>query len=358
MAPDGTVLTAPPPAAIATPAGDGSATCADNLSIAFLGPLTGDNREIGGPIRDGAALAVREFAEANPGCHLSLKEFDSRGSQNVVADRAADIVADPSVVALVGPSFSLEVKRTGSTFAAADLLMASPSATDPQLSKNGWTNFFRGLPTDVDGSTAAGHFLADDLQATKVCVVHLDVAETAAQASLVTHALGAAAVADCSGVAQGDFTSTVQAVRSAGADAVYFSANVPASSELVTALRDGGVDAEFMFSDFSYPPHFLQAGGVDVEGSLLACTCQRPPTEFSDRFEKAMGRVPGQFSLPAYELTTTMIDGIRSGKAVDRPTMVEYFRTYDGYGFHQRYAWAPDGELVSPGVTVSRVVLK
>ena len=52
-----------------------------------------------------------------------------------------------------------------------------------------------------------------------------------------------------------------------------------------------------------------------------------------------------------------MIDGIRSGRAVDRPTMVEYFRAYDGLGIHQQYRWTSDGELVNPGVTVSRVVL-
>ena len=250
VGPDGTLLPAPSPADIATPAGDGSATCADNLSIAVLGPLTRDAREIGGPIRDGAALAVQEFNAANPGCQLTLKEFDSQGSQTVVADRAADIIADNSVIGIVGPSFSLEVKQTGDTFAAANLLMASPSATDPELSGMGWTNFFRGLPTGVDGSTAAGHFLAEGLDASKVCVVHLDHPEMAAQASLVTQASGPAAVADCSGVAHSDFSSTVSAVRSAGADAVYFSADVPASSDLATALRDAGIDSEFMVSDF------------------------------------------------------------------------------------------------------------
>jgi len=77
------------------------------------------------------------------------------------------------------------------------------------------------------------------------------------------------------------------------------------------------------------------------------CNCQLPTQAFAADFQEAVGTAPGVYAVEGYELTTIAITGIASGGAVDRPSMLSYFRGYDGYGVAQQYKWDTNGELVT-----------
>ena len=147
--PEGIVLPVPQPSSVATPQGDGSATCAAGTSIALMGPFKGEYADAVMPLHDGAMLAVDQFTGANPGCRVTAKEFDTGNAQQAAAV-AAEIIADPTILAVIGPAFSEEVTAAGAAFSAAGMVAASATATLPDLTTNGWTTFFRGLGTDAD----------------------------------------------------------------------------------------------------------------------------------------------------------------------------------------------------------------
>lgn len=241
-------------------------------------------------------------------------------------------------------------------FNQAGLLSATPAATRPDLTQKGWTNFFRGLGTDADRPTAAGNYLAGGRGFTKVCVVSLSFPELIEEARLVTEALGTAADPGCSGTAAGDFASAVDSIKTAAPQAVFFSAEMPPAAELVGKLRDAGVTATYMVSEYAYPPEFLAEVGPAGVGALLVCNCQLPTKEFGSDFQDAFGTAPGLFAVEGYELATIAISGIASGAVVDRRSMIEYFRGYSGFGVAQQYQWDSTGELINPTFTVSEVV--
>ncbi len=347
------MLPVPQPSSVATPQGDGSATCAAGTSIALMGPFKGEYADAVMPLHDGAMLAVDQFTGANPGCRVTAKEFDTGNAQQAAAV-AAEIIADPTILAVIGPAFSEEVTAAGAAFSAAGMVAASATATLPDLTTNGWTTFFRGLGTDADGLTATGSYLAGEGYR-KACVISLKFPETVEEARIVSEELGSAVDPSCSGVAVGDFVSNVASIKAANPDVVYYSAGTPPAAELLAMLRNEGVTADYQISSFASPSEFLQIAGAAAEGTHLVCACLLPSEGFAADFQKAFGRVPGRYALEGYEMTTIALTGIGSGAATDRPSMLNYFRGYDGYGVAQQYKWAKDGELVTPAMTVSQV---
>ena len=107
------------------PAGNGKATCAAGTTIAMAGALTGSNAALGINILNGANVAIDEHNKANPGCQVTLKQFDTEGDPQKATQVAPQIVGDPTIIGLLGPAFSGETKATG-----ADLQPGGPALGD------------------------------------------------------------------------------------------------------------------------------------------------------------------------------------------------------------------------------------
>ena len=144
----------------ADPAGDGSATCSGN-AIAVLGSFTGPNGALAQNVLDGSRLAVDTHNAANSGCQVELKQFDIATEPANATKVAQQIADDPSIVGVVGPTFSSEMKAAGSILNTAGVATLTPSATGTDLAKNGWTNFFRGVANNYLQGSALGGYLVD-----------------------------------------------------------------------------------------------------------------------------------------------------------------------------------------------------
>ena len=75
------------------------------------------------------------------------------------------------MIGLLGPAFSGETKATGAIFLQADLVSLTASATNPALTTNGWTNFFRGLANDGVQGPSVAKYMVGTAGFKKVCVV-------------------------------------------------------------------------------------------------------------------------------------------------------------------------------------------
>jgi len=83
---DGQDLPPVDPASLIDPIGDGTAVCPSGTSLAVAGPLSGDGATYGNPVLFGVTLAVHQFRAANPGCQLSVKQFDTHAEPDARAD--------------------------------------------------------------------------------------------------------------------------------------------------------------------------------------------------------------------------------------------------------------------------------
>ena len=151
--------------------GLGSSGGGETYKIAFQGPLSGDNAQLGINEVNGVQLAIDQANESGDlDFKLELVKADDQGSPEQAPTAAAQVLQDEAVLGVVGPSFSGATKAIGATYGDAGLSFISPSATNPTLSEQGFPTFHRIVPSDnVEGSQAADLFVAKGYK--KVVVV-------------------------------------------------------------------------------------------------------------------------------------------------------------------------------------------
>jgi branched-chain amino acid transport system substrate-binding protein len=341
-----------------SPAGDGKATCAAGTSIAMAGALTGPNAALGLNILYGANVAIDEHNKANPGCQVTIKQFDTEGDPQKATQVAPQIVGDASIIGLLGPAFSGETEATGPIFFQANLLSLTASATRVSLTTNGWTNFFRGLANDGVQGPAVANYLVKTLGYKKVCVIDDSSSYGVGLAEEVKPVLGAAADSSCSGqvkVGDKDFSATVQLVNGAAPDAVFYAGYYAEAAPFVQQLRDAGVTAAFVSADGTNDPQFVDQAGEASKDAVLSCPCGPAPEEFAATYTSLNnGAVPGVYSVEGYDLTTIILTGIDSG-ITDRAALVDFVKNYDGLGLARNYKWDATGELAASLIWIYKV---
>ncbi len=348
ITPEGTDVPAASAITPVLPAGDGKAKCAAGQNIAMAGALTGPNAALGINILNGAQLAVDQFNKANPDCQLAIKQFDTEGDPQKATQVAPQIISDASVIGLLGPAFSGETKATGPIFNQAGLLSVTASATNPGLTTNGWTNFFRGLGNDNSQGGATANYLTGEKAFKKVCVVQDNTDYGVGLAEVVTQTLAAAADGNCAvkvKTGDKDFSAGIQLIKGESPDAVYYAGYYAEAAPFVQQLRDAGVTAAFVAGDGVNDPQFVDQAGKASKDAILTCPCGPAPDDFAAQYKAAFNIAPGVYSVDAYDLATIMVTGIAAGKVTDRASMIEYFKTYDGQGLAKSYRWDSSGEL-------------
>ena len=325
----------------ATGGDDGGGDCA--ATIAFLGPTTGDAANLGINIVNGAKLALDQY---EGDCDVTLTEFDSQGDPTQATPLATDIINNDAVIGVLGPTFSGESDATGPAFAEAGLVTVSGSATNPDLTSNGWATFHRIIGTDAAQAPAVASLLTGELAATQVFVIDDASEYGAGLAAGVEEGLGDSVVGtETIQVGDRDFNTVVTKVTSSDADAVFFGGYYQEAGLLVNQLRSGGFDGPFVAGDGVLDPGFVEtAGGDAANNSFLTCPCGPPTAEFASEYEALSGQAPGTYSAEGFDVMNMFLQGLDAG-STDRAAMLEFINTYDAEGITKHIVFDDKGDI-------------
>lgn len=347
------VTTIPVPNDAADPAGDGKATC-NGVTVAYAGALTGANAQLGINIVNGVQTAIDAHNKANAGCQVTLKRFDTEGDPGKAPGIVTQVVNEKDILGVVGLPFSGESKATGAIFEQNKLVHITPSATNPGLTKNGWTTFFRALGNDAVQGPAAAKFLTGKLGAKKVCVIQDDSDYGIGLATQANQALGSVS-ADCQDkvtTGQKDFASVVTKVVNAKPDAVFYSGYYAEGAPLQQQLVNKGYNGTFLGPDGVKDDQFIQLAGDASNGAYFTCPCVPGElvAKFADAYKGASGgKEPGTYSLEGYDAATILLKGIDKG-ITERAALTDFVKGYDGDGLSKHFKWDSTGELAQSTV--------
>lgn len=318
-----------------TKAGGGSDLCGKNL--AFLGALTGDAGALGQNMVNGIELALKEYNADNADCKINLKKFDSQGSPEKAPALATQIINDDTIFGLVGPGFSGESLATGKTFFEAGLPSISPSATNVTITDQGWTTWHRVIGNDDAQGKADAKYLTETAGATKVFVVDDGQDYSKGLAGTVKDALGDALV-DSDQISVGDtnMSAIVQAVKSSGADAVFYGGYYTEAGLLAKQLRQGGFDGTFMSGDGSEDPNFVKVAGAEgANDAVLSAPAAPAPSGFG---------ASGLYATQAYDATNIFLAAVEDG-ASDAQEINEFIGSYAEDGVSGPIAFDDKGDI-------------
>jgi len=351
-----TSVTVPPNAVL--PAGDGKATCPAGLDIAYIGAETGANAQLGINIYNGVQLAIDQHNKANPGCQVNFTKFDTEGDPNKATGPVTQAVNTASIIGVVGLPFSGESKATGNIFEQAGLVHITPSATNPNLTQNGWKTFFRGLGNDAVQGPAAASFMTGPLKAKTVYLVQDDSDYGIGLGTTTTAALGSALVgSDKVITGQKDFSATISKIMNAKPDAVYYSGYYAEGAPFDQQLVAKGFTGTFVAPDGVKDDQFIKLAGDASANAYFTCPCTPGELipDFAKAYNAAFSAQPGTYSIEGYDAATVMLSGIGKGN-ITRPDLLKWVAGYDADGLSKHYKWDATGELATPAVYGYRVL--
>lgn len=325
--------------------GSSSGSCKP-ATLAFLGATTGDYGALGQNMVGGIKLALSEFSKANPSCKVDLKVFDSQGDPTKATPLATQIVGDSSIVGLIGPGFSGESLATGKTFFEAGLPNISPSATQVNITQQGWTTYHRVIGNDAAQGAADAKYLTTTLNAKKVFVADDGSDYGKGLADVVKKTLGGAVVdTDTVSTGQTDFSATVTKVKASGADAFFYGGYYAEAGLLAKQLRQTGYKGLFMSGDGSEDPAFIKAAGAQAaEGAILTAPAGPAPADFNSKYKTVVGADAGLYSTQSYDATNIFLAAIKAG-TTDKQALNDFIGSYTGTGVGGPIAFDSNGDI-------------
>jgi len=205
--------------------GDDSAN-GDTVKIAFQGPLSGDNVQLGVNMANGIKLAIKQAnAKGDLGFKLAYKAVDDQGLPEKATAAAQKAIDDQSVLAVVGPAFSGATDSASPLYSEAGLVTVSPSATRPDLTTKGYKSLLRAVPNDSSQGKGMAAFFDKKTDAKKVMVVDDKTDYGVGLADVAAKELKAVGIKVERTSAQQktpDYSATAQKIVNSGADGLIY----------------------------------------------------------------------------------------------------------------------------------------
>jgi branched-chain amino acid transport system substrate-binding protein len=308
--------------------GLGGAGNGATYKIAFQGPLSGDNQQLGINEVQGAQVAIDQANKSgNLGFKLELLKADDQGSPEQAPTAAAQVLQDSAVLGVVGPAFSGPTKAVGATYSQAGLAFITPSATNPTLSQQGFTTFHRIVPSDnVEGTQAADLFAKKGYK--KVVVIDdlsdygkgvADAVQTELQKKGVTaQRLSVDAKTT-------DYGPTAATVAGSGAQAMFYGGYDAQAGQLAKALQTAGYKGDKFTGNGGKSTVFTQGAGPAGDGWFFTCGCSDATTapaakSFTSAYKTTFSQDPSTYSPEAFDAANAMIEAIKAAAKSGTPT--------------------------------------
>ncbi len=347
-------------------ADDGGKT---TVAIGFVGPLTGDNANLGINVRDGMRVAVEEANAASEDYTFVIKPFDTQGDPAQAPGQAAKYIPDNQIVAIVGPTFSGETRAVLPDLQNAKLPMISASATNPGLPTvvPDETVFHRLIPDDDVQGQGVTNYVVKGLKAKRVALIHdnSDYGKGLWEGVLkgLTTQGVTTALTDAIDPKSTDYSAAVNKVVAAKPDLVFYGGYYNEAGRFKKQLADAKVTAKFVSGDGALDPGFIVSSGAPGgEGAIITCPCKlaTPDAEgalgtFATKYKSVIGKDPGTYSSEGYDAAKIIMEGVEAGKTT-RAALLDYIETLAPYeGIAKTIEFETNGNIKGGSVFVYEV---
>jgi branched-chain amino acid transport system substrate-binding protein len=307
------------------PAGGGETVTiasGDPIKIGVSVTLSGENAELGIPIRDSVLMAIEDRGDIN-GFTIEPVVADDLCTGPGSETAAEQLIAE-EVIVVQGPMCSGGTVAALDNYAAAGLFVLSGSATGAAVSEQGATNFARTAWNDKTQGAEMAKYVFETLNFTNAALVDdqstygkglMDIFEAEYEALGGTVA-GRQAVT----VGEQDFSSVVTSIGTEP-QIVVFGGFIAEGAALVRQLRDAGYTGGFMGADGIADQRFIELAGDAAAEAYISRGPQSEPNgkeALLTRYHEKYGADAGeQFVDFAYDAMVIILNAIEQRGVVN-----------------------------------------
>jgi branched-chain amino acid transport system substrate-binding protein len=328
------------------------------VGVAFVGPVSGDQKALGIQLSNGINLAIDDYNERRNLADFGFvfHSFDDQNDPGVAQQQAEFSMVDPTTSIVIGHVGGEETFMSLPVYHQKAMPLIIPTSPLAELTRTGYENVFRLCPSDIEEGRQAARYAERTLKAKKAAVVYEQTDYGAdAGGGFVDYAGAGKALTTKDFAVQEDqknVKDVVAAVAAYAPDLIYISGNGTDMGAVLAALRQAGVSAPALGTQALFDERAIKSAGASADG-LLVSSCV-PPLEFMpttalfvQHYTQRYGRVTS-FALMGYVAAQVAISAVvqaRSGDklTLDRQLAIGSFPTILG-----TYSFQRGGDVANP----------
>jgi branched-chain amino acid transport system substrate-binding protein len=333
----------------------GAQTVPSSIGVGINLPFTGADAADAANIRDGALMAIDEI-NSRGGIAGQIQVVPVIKDDGTVAAGQYDpaqaatntkqFVADPSVVAVVGPQMSGSGKAMSPIASAADLMLITPSSTNPDITDPAFASqyrpegkaiYFRTVTTDAFQGPFMANYAAEVLGIHSVYILD----DTGAYGEGIANAFEKQAIAKGLNVLghdkldpkESDYTTVLTKIAALSPEGLYYGGVQQAGEKLARQAYDVMPSVPKMGGDGMYSVSLISDAGPAAENWYA--TIAAPDTidlpeaaDWVGRYQAKYGRAPQDYALTAYDGVLVIEDTInrlvKDGLPITRQNVRDY----------------------------------
>ncbi len=293
---------------------------ATDYKVGLTATYSGDFAAYGQSLRNGAELAFK--MKAQPDVNISLDIVDDRGSPQEGVLVAQRFCADPSVVAVLGYTFSSVALAAVPILDECRLPVVASAVTSPDLS-GASAYFHRNVMTDAEQGSRMGSFAAEKLKAKNIYVLYQqdDYGSGVSDAFSKAAEDGGAKIVggDAYHLGENNFRMILTKVKAAGPDVVFIGGFYAEAAKILDQAKQMGLEAQFIGTDGSLNPQLVAlskgaAEGMVVYGMFDPSIGNEESASFVAAYREAYKAEPDVWAALGYDAASLLVSTIAEQK--------------------------------------------
>ncbi|BEV71139.1 branched-chain amino acid ABC transporter substrate-binding protein [Paludibacterium sp. THUN1379] len=357
-------------AAASAPAASAPAA-ADSGNVVKIGqvsPMSGPISHLGKDNEYGAKLAIADLnAEGvtigGKKVTFELVSEDDQGDPKI-GTQVAQRLVDAGVVGVVGHLNSGTTIPASKIYSDAGIPQISPSATNPDYTKQGYKTTFRVIANDVQQGMALGDYAVSVAKAKNIAVIDDRTAYGQGLADQFVNAVkakgGKIVDREFTTNSATDFNAILTAVKAKKPDMVFYGGMDAQAGPMAKQMKQLGIKARLIAGDGVQTPEFIKLAGDASEGQLASMAGvprDKMPgfAAFNDKFKKAFNTDIQIYAPYEYDAVRVLVDAMKRANSTDpKVYLPEVGKTaYDGVTGHIEFD--DKGDVKNGSVTVYQV---
>ncbi|MEU3275897.1 bifunctional serine/threonine-protein kinase/ABC transporter substrate-binding protein [Streptomyces antibioticus] len=338
-------------------------------TIGLHADLSGDHRSVGRAQERGLRVAVAEFnADARRPFTLAVRTVDDGGDPGRSRAAAAELVADRSVLAVIGTTTDATTLASLATYDAASLSLVAVAPGGSALGAAGSRSFLQARVTDTVLPFYLDVYLRGTAGSRSVGIIDDRAAdayawEVSSTLTRIRQKARLPAVPKVVSALRSDFGPALDAFADGGADSLVFAGYHDRAALLARELTRRGFRGARTAAEGVLDARFLSAAGDAAEGWVVVATVMDPAAAsaapgaeaFGAAYRERYGAPPEPYAVETYDVARMVADRLGAsgaGKAT-RAHLATALRSAAYQGITKKFAFdAKTGTLVVDGTGV------
>ncbi|CDG81749.1 branched-chain amino acid ABC transporter substrate-binding protein [Janthinobacterium agaricidamnosum] len=346
----------------------GSASAQEVVKIGNVAAISGPTAQWGKDNENGAKMAIEDlnakgFQINGKAVKFVLLSEDDAGDPKQ-ATSAAQKLVDAKVNGVIGHLNSGTTIPASRIYFNAGIPQISPSATNPQYTRQKFNTAFRMVANDNKMGSTLGHYAVEKLQAKKIAVIDDRTAYGQGLADEFTKsAKGKSAQIvskEFTTANATDFNAILTKIKSKSPDLVFFGGMDPVGGPLLRQMKALGIKTKFMGGDGVCTDSMAKLAGDGMIDGIFTCAeaggvtedRQKGMEDFQARYKKKYNIDVQLYAPYVYDAVMTMATAMADAKSAEPAKYLPFLAKVKYQGVTGLVTFDPYGDIKDPALTL------